>query len=99
MSDAQSSKSNQNNATALSSSNLSNDTDLVSETSSTTTSDTRQSKNNDIVLPPLRSIWGDKMVIRCDNHGTNSAMWHYKWCDRKFKGLNATKAFAHISRG
>eukprot|EP00957_Ditylum_brightwellii_P056786 4303861-Ditylum_brightwellii.AAC.1 len=63
MSDAQSSKSNQNNAITLSISNLSNDTDLVSETSSLTTAGTRQSKHNDIDLPPLCSIWDDKMVI------------------------------------
>eukprot|EP00957_Ditylum_brightwellii_P054831 4155441-Ditylum_brightwellii.AAC.1 len=64
MSDAQSSKSNQNNATTLSISDLSNDTDLVSKTSSSTKSDIKQSKNNNIDLPPLHSIRDDKVVIR-----------------------------------
>ena len=42
----------------------------------------------------LDTIWEDDMIER----HTGLDTWNCKWCKKTFKGINATKALAHVLR-
>ena len=39
----------------------------------------------------ISSIWDDDHILRLDEN-----KWQCFWCNTRFQGINATKAFAHV---
>lgn len=50
----------------------------------------------EVELPPIKAIWDDEYIERCNVDDTPG--WKCLWCQDKFKGVNATKALAHVSK-
>ena len=43
------------------------------------------------VISSISSIWEDDHIYKLENN-----QWKCLWCNIKFKGINATKALAHV---
>ena len=54
-----------------------------------------EDNEEDPPLVQIKTIWEDSFINRVLSD--NKEGWHFLWCDKKFRGINATKALAHVS--